>query len=305
MSPPTPTHGRQPPGRVESGLLDDRSAPTPEVAAPDGVTGQAGARSDGLPASRRPGVVPAVSPRTGPVDDDLRRPAPAARHRPPRPLVLLVLLLVACGVGYWLYTARPWVSTASGLAASGTLEADEVLIGAEVAGRLIGLAREGDAVQAGQIVAQLDDSLLRLQIRQVDAATQQQLLIQADRFQLRAPITGVVTRVPMHTGEVVAPGQVVLAVADLSSLEMTAYVLERDLGRVRVGQEVAVTADPFPGRAFRGVVTSTNQRAEFTPRNIQTQRDRLNLVFGVKIRVENPRGELKPGMPADAHFDAP
>ena len=70
----------------------------------------------------------------------------------------------------------------------------------------------------------------------------------------------------------------------------------------RVGQEVAVTADPFPGRSFSGVVTSTNQRAEFTPRNVQTQRDRLNLVFGVKIRVDNPRGELKPGMPADATF---
>jgi HlyD family secretion protein len=111
-----------------------------------------------------------------------------------------------------------------------------------------------------------------------------------------------VTRVPAHVGEVASAGQTVAAVADLNALDLTAYVLERDLGQVRVGQEVAVTADPFPGRAFYGVVTSTNQRAEFTPRNIQTQRDRLNLVFGVKIRVDNPNGELKPGMPADATF---
>ena len=75
-----------------------------------------------------------------------------------------------------------------------------------------------------------------------------------------------------------------------------------DVGQVRVGQAVAVTADPFPDRVFYGVVVSTNQRAEFTPRNVQTQRDRLNLVFGVKIRVDNPQGELKPGMPADATF---
>ena len=101
----------------------------------------------------------------------------------------------------------------------------------------------------------------------------------------------------------VAPAQTVVAVADLTALEMTAYLLERDLGRVRVGQEVAVTADPFPGQSFSGVVTSTKQQAEFTPRNIQTQRDRLNLVFGVKIRVENPDGALKPGMPADATFE--
>jgi multidrug resistance efflux pump len=213
-----------------------------------------------------------------------------------------VLLLVAGAVGYWLFTTRPWVTAGGPLVASGTLEADEVLVGSEVAGRIVALAREGQSVGAGQVMAQLDDSLVRLQFRQADAATQQQLAIQAEKFQLRSPISGVVTRVPMHTGEVVAAGQTVIAVADLNALEMTAYILERDLGRVRVGQEVSVTADPFPGRSFHGVVTSTNQRAEFTPRNVQTQRDRLNLVFGVKIRVDNPDGALKPGMPADATF---
>jgi multidrug resistance efflux pump len=106
----------------------------------------------------------------------------------------------------------------------------------------------------------------------------------------------------MHTGEVVSPGQTVVSVDDLTSLKLTAYVFERDLGRVQVGQEVAVTADPFGARTFRGVVTSTNPRAEFTPRNVQTQADRLNLVFGVKVRVNNADGALKPGMPADATF---
>jgi multidrug resistance efflux pump len=216
------------------------------------------------------------------------------------------VLIVLGAAAYWFVTTRGWpwplATTAGSLVASGTLEADEVLVGSEVAGRIVGLAREGQQIQAGQVVVQLDDSMIQLQIRQVDSATQQQLVIQAEKYQLRSPISGVVTRVPMHTGEVVGAGQVVLAVADLSDLEMTAYILEKDLGRVMVGQEVAVTADPFPGRAFYGVVTSTNQKAEFTPRNVQTQRDRLNLVFGVKIRVDNPQGELKPGMPADATF---
>ena len=63
-----------------------------------------------------------------------------------------------------------------------------------------------------------------------------------------------------------------------------------------------VTADPFPSQTFHGMVTSINQRAEFTPRNIQTQRDRLNLVFGVKVQVDNPAYALKPGMPIDATF---
>jgi multidrug resistance efflux pump len=236
-------------------------------------------------------------------------PAPADRqggHRFPRLALVLLALLILVPVGWWFAPlipwTPPWLQAAGPLVASGTLEADEVLIGSEVSGRIVSLVREGQSIQAGQVTAQLDDSMVRLQFRQGDTTTQQQLAIQTEKYQLKSPISGVVTRVPLHTGEVVAPGQTVLAVADLSALDLTAYVLERDLGRVRVGQEVAVTADPFPGRAFYGVVTSTNQHAEFTPRNVQTQRDRLNLVFGVKIRVDNPQGELKPGMPADATF---
>jgi HlyD family secretion protein len=219
---------------------------------------------------------------------------------------VLLALLILVPVGWWLAPlipwTPPWLRPAGPLVASGTLEADEVLIGSEVSGRIVSLVREGQPIQAGQVMVQLDDSMVRLQFRQADVATQQQLAIQTEKYQLRSPISGVVTRVPLHVGEVVAAGQTAVAVADLNALEMTAYVLERDLGRVRVGQEVAVTADPFPGRSFYGVVTSTNQRAEFTPRNVQTQRDRLNLVFGVKIRVDNPQGELKPGMPADTTF---
>lgn len=259
--------------------------------------------------SPAPAPSPTVEPRSQPGRPlgaprrDGTRPAPKKQgHNVLRPLALLLVLGVLAAVAWWLYTVQPWVMAPGPMVASGTLEADEVLVSSEVAGRILELAREGDSVQAGQVIARLDDSLLRLQYRQVDAATQQQLAIQLEKFQLRSPITGVVTRVPMHTGEVVGAGQTVLAVADLSALEMMAYVLERDLGKVRVGQEIAVTADPFPGRSFYGVVTSTNQRAEFTPRNIQTQRDRLNLVFGVKIRVQNPDGSLKPGMPADASF---
>lgn len=223
-----------------------------------------------------------------------------------RPIRILIILLVIGGVasGGWLLSTgwTPWVAPAGPLIASGTLEADEVLVGAEVLGRIVAMAQEGDPVQADEVVMQLDDSLIQLQLHQANLAVRQQLEIQADRFRLRTPISGVVTRAPMHVGETVTPGQTALAVADLTSLRLTVYVLERDLGQVQIGQRVAVTADPFPGRSFPGVVTATNPRAEFTPRNVQTQADRLNLVFGVKVRVENPEGLLKPGMPADAHF---
>ncbi len=238
-------------------------------------------------------------------------PEPPPRHRrPPVALLVLFLLLLAAGA-WWLAAGRPtpvqwlpwpWREPAGPLVASGTLEADEVLVGSEIAGRIVALVQEGQSVRADEVLAQLDDSLIQLQIRQANLAARQQLEIQLERYRLRSPIDGVVMRVPMHVGEVVSPGQTVAAVADLSSLKLTAYVLERDLGQVRVGQPVAVTVDPFPDRTFPGVVTGINQRAEFTPRNVQTRSDRLNLVFGVRIRVENPEGLLKPGMPADVTF---
>jgi multidrug resistance efflux pump len=244
-----------------------------------------------------PTAIPSVqpSPKPRPVEQH-------ARHRPARLVLMLALLLLVGAVAWWLITTQPWVQAPGPLTASGTLEAKEILVGSEVAGRIVDLTREGNSIEAGGTVARLDDSLIQLQMRQADTATYQQLQIQLDRYLLRSPVSGVVTRVPMHVGEVVSPGQTVAAVADLTYLEFTAYVLERDLGQVRVGQRVTVRADPFPGRGFAGVVTSTNQRSEFTPRNVQTQRDRLNLVFGVKVRVANPDGALKPGMPADATF---
>lgn len=231
-----------------------------------------------------------------------RRPLRLPRHRPP-PQALALLGLLLIGLAWWGVEAWRAALPPGPLTASGTVEADEVLVGSEVAGRVVALhAEEGRSVSAGEALARLDDALVQLQLSQADPALRRQLELQAERYVLRAPLSGVVTRVLARPGEVVAPGQTVLAVADLSRLKLSLYVLERDLGRVRVGQRVELTADPFPGRVFVGTVASINPRAEFTPRNVQTQRDRLNLVFGVKVRVDNPDGALKPGMPVDAVF---
>jgi multidrug efflux pump subunit AcrA (membrane-fusion protein) len=278
--------------------------------------GQAKTASPGDAVEARFQLLPASPPAQGqappwPVPSPTGRPSLDAaqsprRHRLPWPVLAFLLLLLLGAAAWWAVSSArwtlPWAQPAGPLIASGTLEADEVLVGAEVAGRIVELVQEGQAVGAGDLVARLDDSLLQVQLRQADLATRQRLEVQAEDYQLRSPISGIVTRVPMHRGEVVTPGQVVVAVADLTVLKLTVYVLEGDLGHVQVGQQVDVTADPFGERTFRGVVTSTNPRAEFTPRNVQTRRDRLNLVFGVNLLVDNPDGALKPGMPADASF---
>ena len=202
--------------------------------------------------------------------------------------------------------ALPWPGGSSNaLIASGTLEADETVIAPRVSGAITALpVAAGAAVSKGDVIARLDDRAVQLQIRQApDAASRETANLQADDYTLRAPLSGVVTRVPAHPGELALPGQVLLAVSDLSILRLTLYVRLADLGSVSVGQRLAITADPYPGRTFEGTVTSINQQAEFTPRNVQTQSDRMNLVFGVQATVANPEGTLKPGMPIEARFE--
>ena len=119
---------------------------------------------------------------------------------------------------------------------------------------------------------------------------------------IHAPIDGVVLLKIREAGENVAPGQPILRLADLDRMWVRVYVPVADLGRVKLGQQAEVTADASPGRVYGGEVTEIAQEAEFTPKNVQTRQQRVKLVFGVKIEVENPERELKPGLPADARI---
>ncbi len=115
-----------------------------------------------------------------------------------------------------------------------------------------------------------------------------------------SPIDGVVLVKGAEPGEVIAAGTTVLTVGDLDHPWLRAYIGERDLGRVRLGDTVNVTTDSFPGKVYHGRVSFISSEAEFTPKQIQTQDERSKLVYRVKIDVENPRHELKSNMPADA-----
>lgn len=214
--------------------------------------------------------------------------------------LLAALLATGCGV-------VPWPGSGSeAITASGTLEAEETVLAPRVSGEILTLPiPAGAPVAKGDVLARIDDRAVQLQVRQApDAAARETFLLQAQDFTLRSPLTGMVTRVPAHQGELALPGQVLIAVSDLSTLKLTLYVRLADLGHVATGQRLVITADPYPGRTFEGVVTSINQQAEFTPRNVQTQSDRMNLVFGVQASVANADGALKPGMPVDARFEA-
>jgi HlyD family secretion protein len=93
-----------------------------------------------------------------------------------------------------------------------------------------------------------------------------------------------------------------VTVADLANVWVRAYINETDLGRVKVGQRVRVTTDTYPGKVYEGHISFIASEAEFTPKNVQTQKERVKLVYRIKIDIPNPKMELKPGMPADAEI---
>ena len=120
---------------------------------------------------------------------------------------------------------------------------------------------------------------------------------------LRAPSTGVITLRQAELGEVVAPGSPVATLADLDHIWLRAYIAETDLGSIHWGQEATVTTDTYPGKLYHGHISFISSNAEFTPKSVQTYKERVTLVYRIKIDIDNPNHELKPGMPADAHID--
>jgi len=124
--------------------------------------------------------------------------------------------------------------------------------------------------------------------------------IQLSHTDLKAPFKGIVTSRNIEPGEVVTPGQQALTLADLSRVNLKIFVGETDIGKVKPGQHVDIKIDTFPGKAFTGTVSYVSPEAEFTPKIIQTHKERVKLVYLVKVIVSNPNYELKPGMPADA-----
>jgi len=121
-----------------------------------------------------------------------------------------------------------------------------------------------------------------------------------DYATLKAPVSGVVLAEHIEAGEYVVPGTPVVTLGDLQNTRLRAYINETDLGRVKVGQAVRVRTDTYPEKTYPGRVSFVASEAEFTPRAVQTQKERVKLVYRIKVDVPNPAMELKPGMPADA-----
>ena len=115
-----------------------------------------------------------------------------------------------------------------------------------------------------------------------------------------SPVNGVVLVRPMEPGMTAAVGAPVLTLGDLDNIYFEGYIPESDLARVKFGMKAYIITDTYPGKQYPAWVSFINSKAEFTPKTVETYKERVTLVYRTKIRAQNLNYDLKPGMPAEA-----
>jgi HlyD family secretion protein len=198
--------------------------------------------------------------------------------------------------GYWAYLAALRAMRDDPLSLQAQLHGAETQYGLSEA-QVDAARAKLDELEAGPTEEQV--AMAEAQVRQAEAAVRL-IDVQIERLALSAPIDGVVTSRSAQVGETTTAGSPLLTIASLDEVTLVIYIPENRIGQVQLNQEVEVQVDSFPERVFVGRVTNIANEAEFTPRNVQTQEERVNLVFAVKVSIPNPDYHLKPGMPADA-----
>lgn len=154
------------------------------------------------------------------------------------------------------------------------------------------IAAERERLAASRTTAAAQAEAARGRVAEIEA--------QLADTRIVAPADGTVMAKLAEPGELVAAGRPIATLVNLEELFVRVYVAERDVGRIRLGAPARVTVDAYPGRQFAGAVSELAQQAEFTPKEVHMKDEREKLVYGVKLRLENADGLLKPGMPADA-----
>ncbi len=250
--------------------------------------------------------------------------------------LIAAIIIIAAGLLLYFYLNRP----STELIASGTIEATEVTVSSRSVGRVLELRiDEGSDVKTGEVIAVLESreafetaksAQARLSSAKSDyerakrlflknliskqqyeaAATSLAVLdalyqtakIQLENTTISSPLKGTVLTKAIEAGELATVGTPIATLADLSQLKLTVYLAEKDVGKVKLKESVLVSVDSFPNEKFKGYIDYISDKAEFTPKSIQTKEERVTQVFAVKIKIQNLNLKLKPGMPADAEF---
>lgn len=231
--------------------------------------------------------------------------------------VLILFILVGACLIFWRHTP---------FAYSGVVEAIEVDVPARMSDTIETLSvQEGSAVQAGQELARLEckDADLQYSIAKKEFERAEKLLkttagsrenydlkkhqfdqasLHKDWCLIKSPLTGKVLYKYYEAGEFIPAGRTLVTVADLNQMDVWVYVEHDMLARLQLGMKVAGFL-PETGKTFQGKILSINDEAEFTPKNVQTRRERERLVYGIKTRFANDdKHTLKPGMTLEISF---
>jgi multidrug resistance efflux pump len=157
--------------------------------------------------------------------------------------------------------------------------------------------------QAQANLAQAQANLKQAHSAHAQARAEVELIdLQLGKLTLRSPVAGVVLTRGVEPGEVLPPGGRAMTLGRLEALTITVYLPEDRYGQVQIGDQAHVAVDSFPEALFTAEVIRIADRAEFTPRNVQTEEGRRTTVYAVELVVSDPEGRLKPGMPADVTF---
>jgi HlyD family secretion protein len=248
------------------------------------------------------------------------------------PIVIIIAVLAVAGYYGWQYYTQQSTATSGALGGSGTIEADQIMISPQASGRIVTApSEEGVAVKRGDVLYQLDQTSAQLQIQQAQAGVaaaqstydqdrkdkKNHTIIDADVAQLQqaqvavamaqlqlsyatisSPIAGTLTSIASKVGENAVPGSTLAVISNTASLTVTIYVPENRIGQVKIGQQGTLTTDSTT-KSYSGDVVFVASQAEFTPASIETQDQRVKLVYQVKLRITDADAALKPGMPAD------
>lgn len=171
-----------------------------------------------------------------------------------------------------------------------------------------GVVSEVQREQAANALSEARDRVATLQSTltetsdRIEALTRSAQLAQSQltKTTIVAPISGTILVKSIEVGELAAPGRPIATLVDLTQVKLKIYFPEKDIGKLRLGGQARVRTDAIPDRYFSARISRIDSEPQFTPRDIHMPDERVRLVFGVTLRLDNPQGVLNPGMPADA-----
>ncbi|MDD2890989.1 MAG: efflux RND transporter periplasmic adaptor subunit [bacterium] len=224
--------------------------------------------------------------------------------------------------------------------ASGTIEIKELDVASKIAGRVTKIyVQKGDNVEKDKILAEIDDRIINAQYDEAKAVYTQaeedfkrvsalyksnsipkqkydqseafynqikakltQAEIMKEETKIKAPWDGTIINKYVEEGELISQLAPLLTLGDMKEVKLTIYMPLKEMEIIKVGDEAEIRIDAYKDRTFKGKITYISDKAEFTPKNIQTKDERIKEVFAIEISLSNDEGIFKPGMPADARL---